>query len=64
MAGVGGSSLKAVIVARNNKRVIMAKGIGGKALDDYEAWKCRQGSYAEIKDEDQVVKFIVNKVSA
>lgn len=61
MGGVGGSTLRAIIVSRNNKRVIMNKGIGGKALDDYEAWKCHTGKYVEVKDEGEVVKFIVNK---
>jgi hypothetical protein len=64
MNGVGGSTLKAIIVARNNKRVIMNNSIGGKALDDFEAWKCHNKRYAPMQDESQVIKFIVTKVTS
>ena len=62
MAGRGGkiALLQAIIVARHNKREIMKVGIGGKPLEDYEAWKLASGMYKELKDDNlAVVKSIV-----
>jgi Family of unknown function (DUF5636) len=64
MSGVGGTLLQAMIVARHNKRMIMIGGIGGKALDDYEAWKVSTGRYTELKDDDdKMVQFIVKRTA-